>query len=139
MSLAPSPLLVCSLALLMSQIYSVSIETKYRLLSSKFEKFYVQNEGFFKLNPMDSLRSLYQLFAIRYSLFMYSRIVNKYYSCKNSWMVIFASIRLVLYILDRSCLMPSHITIIIKLNSISSLAKFRVHQSQSLFPTPNNL
>ena len=42
---------------------------------------------------MDSLRSLYQLFAIRYSLFVYSRIVKKCYSCKNSWMAKFANIR----------------------------------------------
>ena len=93
MDLAPFPLLVCSHALFMSQTYSVFIKTKYRRLSSKFEKFYDQNEGFFKLNPMDSLRSLYQLFAIRYSLFVYSRIVKKCYSCKNSWMVKFANIR----------------------------------------------
>ena len=120
MDLAPSlPRLVCSHALFMSQTYSVFIKTKYRRLSSKFEKFYDENEGFFKLNPMDSLRSVYQVFVIRYSLFVYSRIVKKCYSCKNSWMAKFANIRvfanilLVLVFFNNNFFLPTNFDLLV--------------------------
>ena len=49
--------------------------------------------------PLQIYRSQWatEVFAIRYSLFAYSRIVKKYYSCKNSWMVVFANIRVFVY------------------------------------------